>query len=571
VELGPTYLPGRELPDRPGPWVSGVAWLDDGTVAVADWRGRCVTTVGDTGEIVGTVRDLSAPRGVHALGGERYVVCEPGLWRLSVCTADRVLARVDTHPVQPWYAAPFRGGWLVVDSTTDVVHLLDLSGSGVRVVTPGLVPHALRSVVPCDDDTFVVCDQGGHVAVRTTLDGDVLDAVGAYGHPADAPGCFIGPEHAVPLADGRVLVTDTRNNRLVRADWSGSHEVLLGGGGKVGSADGHLWSPIAATVDDRGRVVVADAGNGRALLVEPDGSSRTLWGEPRVLHSQFQYPRSQQATDRGFLVADSYHNRIVEIDHDGAVLHEYAEALGTGFFWPRFATRIGETTFLCDSRNARVLTAVGQREPELFVPVYAGEPVPLRDPHTIRRTPRGLLVTDTKAARVVHATVDGQVVELWESRPAGAPGVGVRIGASLDDVHDADLAHDGSLWLADTGHGRLAHVAADGRLLGTVSRLTDAAGVEVMGLSYPRTVEVLDPGHLLVTDSGNHRVVVVTWDGTLVWAYGSGDRGHAHGCLSDPRHAAWHGERTVLISDYGNNRLLRVRGPALGGTGEEHG
>lgn len=570
VELGPRYLPGARLPQRPGPWVAGVAWLDDGTIACTDWRGGAAHVVDpDSGREFGSVPGLHGPRGVHAVPGGRFVVCEPERQRLTVCSSSGIVAQIGTGEIKPWYAALWRGGWLIVDAGSNEVHLL-VDGISRRIPL-GYEPHALRSAVPGGADTFVLCDQGGHVVTELTVSGEVIRQLGTYLRPAGLSGSFIGPEHALPMPDGSVVVTDTRSNQIVRATWDGGYDVLVGGGGMLGADPGLVWSPIAAASGPGGKVAVADAANGRVVVVNPDGTTRSVWGTPVVASFAFQYPRSQQPTERGFLVADSYHNRIVEIDPAGSILREFTHAGGVDFFWPRFATCIEGVTFLCDSRNGRILRCREEGSLEPFTLTLAGRTLPVRDPHTIRQVPGGLLLTDTKSNRVVRATLEGEVRDLWEGPPSNPDddARGTVIDAGLKDIHDADLTRAGSLWVADTGHSRLVHLSCDGDVLHVMQSLTLPDGSPASPLSYPRTVEVLDECHLLVTDSGNHRVVVLDTEGRIIWSYGSGARGHAHGCLSDPRHAAWYGARTVLISDYGNNRLLRVPGPELAPQGAD--
>ena len=81
-------------------------------------------------------------------------------------------------------------------------------------------------------------------------------------------------------------------------------------------------------------------------------------------------------------------------------------------------------------------------------------------------------------------------------------------------------------------------------------------------LCYPGQVTALPDGRIVVSDSGHHRLLVLSAEGDVLHTIGSGLRGLADGSLEqaafdDPQGAAWYGER-LYVADTRNHALRAV-------------
>ncbi|GAC1664031.1 MAG: hypothetical protein NVS9B2_01030 [Steroidobacteraceae bacterium] len=65
--------------------------------------------------------------------------------------------------------------------------------------------------------------------------------------------------------------------------------------------------------------------------------------------------------------------------------------------------------------------------------------------------------------------------------------------------------------------------------------------------------------HVMITDQGNSRVIVVNLEGDIVWQYGTtGTPGKAPNHLNNPNSAEMLPNRHILIADENNNRVIEV-------------
>jgi hypothetical protein len=100
-------------------------------------------------------------------------------------------------------------------------------------------------------------------------------------------------------------------------------------------------------------------------------------------------------------------------------------------------------------------------------------------------------------------------------------------------------------------------------LAGSGSRgFADGTGAAAQ-FNTTRGVAVDDVGSIIVTDQGNHRVRKITPDGTVSTLAGSGSGGCADGAgaaaqFNRPIGVAVDGEGSIIIADYGNNRVRKL-------------
>jgi len=108
---------------------------------------------------------------------------------------------------------------------------------------------------------------------------------------------------------------------------------------------------------------------------------------------------------------------------------------------------------------------------------------------------------------------------------------------------------DGRVVIAYCHDHRLQVLSADtGAVLGTITRNDGVAW------NYPTGVTVDAEGLLYVVDQGNHRVVVIKMDGTVMRTLGS--KGSGPGQLSSPWGVFVDGNGNVLVGDQSNQRVV---------------
>ncbi|MFD9007645.1 hypothetical protein [Streptomyces sp. NPDC059552] len=563
IEIGLSYLPGMTLPKQPHAWRTGSVDLgSDALMSVSYWSGhgdiirRGDRTRREFGGLVG-------PRGVSRCGEGLAVIAQPSIGRLSqVDSEGRIRQHLDLPGVSPWFACRWQDRWLVSDDTRKAVLMVSLDGRTIDQLPTPFPLRSVRSAVPLDDNHYLLCDRESQSVVVLSRLGELVWRYGRTNYPSSEDGCLTSPEHAIPLQAG-VAIADTRNHRVLFVNWQGEPVWSLGGVGQVGSSPGRLWHPISvSSTPDGSRLLVTDAGNDRVLEVSLDGQVTACHGDSLVDSGIFHLPRSLESTPAGYAVADSYNNRVSTFGPNGQGIVHTSTALDKPLFWPRHTSVIDGITVVSDSRNGRVLVSHeenshGWRELALTL---AGRHLELIDPHAVRKSKRGWLLTDTGLnAVLLFEPHTGEVLHAWCGEQATiASGTADVSRLPLEDVHDAVIDDDRTVWFANTGHNTLATLQYGASRLCNVTPVWPSGALSP--LCAPRSVDVVGD-QVLVTDSGNHRVVMLTRSGTVAGAYGR-RRGHAIDCLSDPRFARISGSR-IAIADYLNDRVLLVPRTAL--------
>jgi phospholipase C len=125
-----------------------------------------------------------------------------------------------------------------------------------------------------------------------------------------------------------------------------------------------------------------------------------------------------------------------------------------------------------------------------------------------------------------------------------APGFRQAFGEqTLADPYGVAASPGGTLWVADTGHGRIVEFSQAGRLI------TSVAG----GLDQPEGVATDAAGHVWVADTGHDRVVEFSPAGHVLAAFGSA--GSGNGQLDQPVALALSPSGDVWVADQGNSRV----------------
>jgi DNA-binding beta-propeller fold protein YncE len=127
-------------------------------------------------------------------------------------------------------------------------------------------------------------------------------------------------------------------------------------------------------------------------------------------------------------------------------------------------------------------------------------------------------------------------------------------GSSLNHPNGIAVAADGTVYVTDTGNGRLVVFDASGSQIGSVGR-----GVAVGNLGLPVGVAIDDHGRVQVVDSSAAMVQVYApiEAGALGPAYmdSYGENGTGDGQLSFPNGLAADSRGRLFVADWGNDRL----------------
>lgn len=140
---------------------------------------------------------------------------------------------------------------------------------------------------------------------------------------------------------------------------------------------------------------------------------------------------------------------------------------------------------------------------------------------------------------------------------------------------------DGHLLVADSGNHRIRRIAPDGRTTTVAGsgrdNFADGMGIEA-SFAFPYDVAVEAGGHILVTDWVNHRIRRIAPDGMVTTLAGAGKEGFADGHRTEalfygPFGVAVQFDGNIVVTDSGNNRIRRIspdgKVTTLAGSGRE--
>ena len=535
------------------------------------------------------------------------------------------------------------GGVAVGDQGSHTVQVFGPDGALQRTVgTPGTRPGELTSVgaiTTAPDGSMWVADGATSRIIRYTGDGKYLLEWGA---PGDGPGQFrlgggraneagaggglaqgggyvfvadsgndriqrfsqtggdatvivppgtVANPKGLAVAGDRLFISDDQNHRILVTDFAGHQITSIGKG--FGTAPGQLNFPYGVALDRSGRVFVADDLNHRVVRYStaPSYPYKARWGSYGTAPGNLAYPRGLAVNQAGqVLVANTGNDRVEVFDNAGGLLG----ALGTSGRGPTnlnspqgVAVDPSGLVGVTDANNGRVVLL----NPDNSVATIWGSPNPgptiLKRPVAVAFDGAGNgYVLDQRTAKI-------QVFDRMTAKAARSIGRQGSGPGALLDPSALTLLPDGSIWVADTGNGRIARFALDGTYLGAITGTGDVRGLvsapdgsrvyavggtkgrvtvygpdgtrqsDFGGLgrkpgklgANPGQLSVDAAGNVWVADRANHRVEQFTPDGKFLTLFG--ERGTAPGQFLLPASVAPSCDGTLAVSDEDNNRLQR--------------
>jgi len=252
-----------------------------------------------------------------------------------------------------------------------------------------------------------------------------------------------------------------------------------------------LRLPSGVAVDAAGNVYAVDTANSRIQKVSPGGVPLLTTGAVGTGPDELRRPRGVAVDAQGVLfVADTANFRIQRFSAaDGTALGAWG-VIGSGpgeFILPEGLTLDADgNVYVADTGNHRVqkLSPAGQA-----VGIW-GEGQ-LSFPHAVALEPTSgdLFVADAQGVERLSPTT-GQLVRHWDQ---------------FSDPYGLALDADGNLYVADTDHGRVAELSAEGDLLAEWGQIGSGPGQ----FTYPEAVAVDSGGAVYVADRGNNRIQVL--------------------------------------------------------------
>ena len=332
--------------------------------------------------------------------------------------------------------------------------------------------------------------------------------------------------YLVNAAKGTVNKFDLQGNPL--ATWGG-----------FGTTDGKfLDGGRGITVDGDGNVWVGDMPNFRAQKFSPTGQFLLAVPNPPQPPPPggFALP-SSAATDAAgnIFVIDSYNWRVQKLTAAGAFVRQWGRRGGAGdryaFQYPRgiAVDRRDGSVVVADTDNAALKK-------------YTGNGV-------WQWTATGVkaFAADVGSDGMIYA-VDFQANVVQVLSPTGA--VTATIGAGLlSNPRGIAVDADGSLWVANSGDGTVAHLSASGALLGRFG----SKGTASDQLAQAADIEV-DGSRVFVADQSQSRIKVWTKTGTFLGAFGGA--GTAPGRMRAPMGLDLSTDGTrLLVTEFTGERL----------------
>ncbi len=154
-------------------------------------------------------------------------------------------------------------------------------------------------------------------------------------------------------------------------------------------------------------------------------------------------------------------------------------------------------------------------------------------------------VADSQNNRIAKFDPSGRLLAI--STDTSAPG-------GFQEPWGVAVDRQGFVYVADTWNHRIVKLDSQLHFVTTWGYPAKASGPDsLLALYGPRDIAILANGNLLVTDTGNERVIEYTPDGTPVTSFGSAGKGP--GQFQEPVGIAVAPDGTIYVADTWNNRI----------------
>ena len=443
----------------------------------------------------------------------------------------------------------------------------DRSNNRIRAVTPGGAVSTLAgsgAATPFSDGqgaaatfsspygvaldsagTLYVADWGNQKVRKVTLGGAVstLAGTGAMGaaNGAGAAATFNGLTGVAVDAAGNVLVAD-RDNHLIRRVSPGGVVSTLAGSGAAGSANGAgagsaFNKPFGVAVDAGGNCIVADQLNNLVRRITPGGVVSTLAGSGAAAFANgadaaaaFNGPTGATVNASGaVLIADQNNQRVRVISAPcAAPAGSYCSSSGgAAVSCPigAFCAGGGAANVSCFPATACAVGGLSALPPCFwnYTVLVSGFSLPFG---LAPETATTLLVADQAAGVIkrVHRQTLAVTTVIGSGAASSADGTGTAASTN-NPVGILYSPVSGAYYWAEYGGHKIRRATpafAVTTFAGSgACATTDGTGAAA-GFCKPHQLAFLSSGSLVVADSSNHRIRLVTSAGAVTTIAGSG-------------------------------------------------
>jgi len=205
-----------------------------------------------------------------------------------------------------------------------------------------------------------------------------------------------------------------------------------------------------------------------------------------------------------------------------------------------------EQTIETDPYESEIIS----RQPDGFISMSGSAPGDLNTPRGIDIAPDGTIyVADSLNHRIQQFSPDGLLLNVWGNfanvLEEDAP------GGTFNEPWDVAVAHDGSVFVADTFNHRIQKFDSSGRFIKMWGIF--AQGDTPESFWGPRGIAVDEDGNVFITDTGNKRVVVFDTDLNYKTQFGGG--GFEPGQFDEPVGITVNSLGQIIIADTWNRRV----------------
>lgn len=228
--------------------------------------------------------DLNWPRGIAAITGNEFAVCDSSNHRVCIFnTQGRLLRTFGKYG----------------------------TGDGQLDSAAGICCNRFRQLI--------VSDRYNHRIMIFDHNGQFLSKFGGHG-PSN--GRFNNPWGVAVDDAGMIYVVDKDNHRVQIFDSNGQFVSKFG---SMGPGPGQLHNPQFIAIHKRTQqLYVTDSSNHRICVFDHNGNAVFQFGQEGFHNGQLKFPRGIAVDEQGFIiVADSGNNRVQIFYPDGRFMHSF--------------------------------------------------------------------------------------------------------------------------------------------------------------------------------------------------------------------------------------------------------
>jgi DNA-binding beta-propeller fold protein YncE len=436
----------------------------------------------------------------------------------------------------------------------------------------------------------VAVDSGGNVYIADTGNNrvQVFDSAGAHiavwgadggdGSPGTGEGEFNAPAGIGVNSSDQVYVADTGNNRIQIFDTDGTFAEVWGAGGgdgTSGSGDKEFNGPYGIHFDGNDNIYIADKGNDRIQKYTQDGTYLATIDAGGTLSS----PTGLAIDSSGIIyVVERDSNRIsildTSTDSSGQITGTWPDDLRDppgpyptfNLYWPHDIVIDGNGYVFFSVRENNLILRYNPADEVIekwgAAPNdYFGSPAGSNDAEFSR--PSGLSLDGS--GNLFVADRDNhrfQKLDYQGGFLAEAGGSSYRTGqGEFNYPEDVAADSNGNIYISDSANNRIQKFDSTGSFISMWGRSggDGSYGTGDGEFKYPADLEVDGDNNLYVNDSGNHRILKFTPDGTYITGWGNnggdGTSGTGNGEFNSPADLCIDTAGNVYVADNSNNRV----------------